>query len=123
MKKRILCITATIAAVIVLYKFNPVAYGFWPKCPLKLLTGLSCPACGIQRFVHAFTNGKYVEAIRYNYFLVYSLPYALSLVFVNLMPECRFRNNFMRMLEGNIAVRGYVVLFCIWFIVRNILNI
>ena len=73
--KRYLYLVIIIAVGLTLYFVNPTAYWFWPKCPFKLLTGLSCPACGIQRFIHAMTNGHFREAIAYNYFLVYALPY------------------------------------------------
>ena len=51
-----------------------------PKCSFKLLTGLSCPGCGLQRAVHALLNGEPMKAIQYNYFLVYSGPTVLLLM-------------------------------------------
>ena len=45
-----------------------------PKCPFKLITGLSCPGCGIQRAIHAMLHGKFTEAITYNYYFTASIP-------------------------------------------------
>ena len=69
-----------IVALSLLYTFNPSNYWFWPKCPFKLITTLSCPACGIQRFLHALTNGDVLKACHYNYYLIYALPYTLIII-------------------------------------------
>jgi len=94
-----------------------------PKCPFKLITGLSCPACGIQRAIHALIHGEYAEAISYNYFLVYSGPYAASFLVVWLMPENNYREKVKMVIENKHVVNLYIVSFTIWLLVRNILNI
>lgn len=87
------------------------------------MTGLSCPACGIQRFVHAFTNGRFAEAIAYNYYLVYALPYALIIAIIYFLPGSRLKQQMGDVFESKPAIWLYVVTFCIWFVVRNILGI
>lgn len=64
-----------------LFFLDPSRYVLMPKCPFKLITGWSCPGCGIQRCLHALMHGRWAEALHYNYFLVYSLPYFLTVVF------------------------------------------
>lgn len=108
---------------VVLYNLNPTQYWFMPKCPFKLITGLSCPACGIQRAIHALIHGKYLEAISYNYFLAYSGPYAASFLVVWLMPENNYREKVKMVIENKHVVNLYIVSFTIWLLVRNILNI
>ena len=76
---------------IVLYYINPTQYWFMPKCPFKLITGLNCPGCGIQRAIHALLHGRFTEAIKYNYFLIYSLPYATLFVVEWMMPRNNIR--------------------------------
>lgn len=95
-----------------------------PKCPFKLLTGYSCPGCGIQRALHAALHGDLMKAIHYNYFLVYSLPYALLLVFERwVLSECSLQTKIRSVCENPKIVQLYVVLFTIWFIVRNIYDL
>ncbi|MES5006145.1 DUF2752 domain-containing protein [Prevotella disiens] len=75
-----------------LYYFNPTQCWFAPKCPVKFLTGWSCPACGMQRFIHALLHGNFKEAINYNYYLLYVLPYLAALCGVAMMPAGQKRN-------------------------------
>ncbi|WP_295367263.1 DUF2752 domain-containing protein [uncultured Prevotella sp.] len=88
-----------------------------------MITGLSCPACGIQRFVHAMTNGNVREAVSYNYYLIYALPYTLCIVVAYYLPQSRLKDRMKEIFEGKIAVGLYVITFCVWFVVRNILEI
>ena len=108
---------------IVLYNLNPTQYWFMPKCPFKMITGLSCPGCGIQRAIHALLHGEFTEAISYNYFLAYSGPYALTFVVVWLMPDNNTRERIKKVIENKYIVDFYIVSFSIWFVVRNILDI
>lgn len=122
-KNKYIYLALALAVVLVLYRFSPTAYWFWPKCPVKLITGLSCPACGIQRFVHAMTNGNVREAVSYNYYLIYALPYTLCIVVAYYLPQSRLKDRMKEIFEGKIAVGLYVITFCVWFVVRNILEI
>ena len=122
--KRIYIIIGVAAVVLAgLYIVNPSTATFAPKCPMRLLTGLSCPACGIQRFLHAIMHGNFGEAIAYNYYLAYSLPYALLFVVEWAMPAGRSRSRLARVIENRYVVGFYVVTFLVWMIVRNILGI
>ena len=112
-----------VAALALLYIFNPIHYWFWPKCPFKLITHLSCPACGLQRFLHALTHGDVKQACHYNYYLIYALPYALAVILTYYMPNGKIKERMARIFEGKIAIWTYVVTFCIWFVVINILHI
>lgn len=108
---------------IVLYRLNPTQYWFMPKCPLKQLTGLNCPGCGIQRAIHALVHGKFAEAISYNYYLVYSGPYAASFAALWLMEKGKAHDALQKVIENKFVVLFYIISFVIWFIVRNILSI
>lgn len=121
--KRCLYLIIIIAVGLALYRFSPTAYWFWPQCPFRLLTGLNCPACGIQRFIHALTNGNAREAIAYNYYLVYALPYAACVIATHLLPTSRLKSRMEATFEGRTAIGIYVVSFCAWLVVRNILGI
>ncbi len=114
---------ALLAGALALYCYSPTAYWFWPKCPVRLITGLSCPACGIQRALHALLNGHIAQAAAYNYYLIYALPYTAALIAARIMPQSKARQKARDILESRTAIGIYVVSFCLWFIIRNILNI
>ncbi len=112
-----------VAALIALYAFDPARYVFMPKCPLKLLTGLSCPGCGFQRALHALLHGNFREAVGYNLFLVYAAPYAAAFPVTSYLLRGRAKQRIRRFIEHRAVVGFYVVTFCIWFVVRNVLGI
>ena len=114
-----------ITAVILggLFLVDPSIAVYAPKCPMKLITGLSCPACGIQRFLHALLHGEPMAALRYNYYLAFSLPYALLFIVEWAMPHGKRRDALARVIEHRCVVWFYIITFFIWMIVRNILGI
>ena len=68
------------AGVWVLYTFPPAAYGFYPRCPFFLLTGLQCPGCGSTRALHQLLHGRIEEAFRFNPMLFLLIAVALCAV-------------------------------------------
>lgn len=112
-----------IVACVVLAFFDPVSR-LWPfHCPFKLITGLQCPGCGSQRALHALLMGHVGEAISYNFFLVFAAPYLLLLIIANLLKEGPMKSTALRWLEHRYVVGFYIVSFCVWLVVRNILHI
>lgn len=98
-------------------------YWFVPKCPFKLVTGLDCPGCGFQRALHALLHGKIAEAVRYNLFLLYAIPYLVMLVITAILPQCRIKATLKNILEHKYVVYFYIIAFIVWFAVRNIFNL
>lgn len=49
-----------------LYNYAPTAYGFYPRCLFKMLTGLECPGCGSTRALHHLLHGRVEEAFLLN---------------------------------------------------------
>ncbi len=94
-----------------------------PKCPFKLITGLDCPGCGIQRALYALMHGEITQAIKYNYYLLYAGPYAMSFIVVWIMPECNVREKIKKFINNKNVVNFYIITFILWLIIRNILNI
>lgn len=96
---------------------------FWiPQCPFRLLTGWSCPACGVQRALHALLNGRFAEALSYNYLFIFSIPYVTVLIVAEGLKLLGRGERFIRAVNHPVLARVYVVLFVVWGVVRNILG-
>lgn len=120
MKGVILCIIAAFAAVILFFN-NPEETIWLPKCPFYMLTGLECPSCGSQRAVYHLLHLEFAEAFRYNPFMVISIPYAILLVTVTWLDPDGKLGKIKKICCHKITVMTYVVLFIIWWIVRNLI--
>ncbi len=113
---------AGVVGALIFYFYNNPATGAWfPQCPVKLLTGYSCPGCGVQRAFHALLHGNLGQALAYNYFFVLSVPYFILALIAFLLKD-RF-TRFRRVVEGKTLGLIYVTCFCLWFVVRNVLGI
>lgn len=53
-------------AAVVLYRFPPTAYSFYPLCPVHEYLHLECPGCGTTRALAALLHGNLAEAIHLN---------------------------------------------------------
>lgn len=124
LKKKIvwvLLVVISAGTIIIYYYNNPTSGAWFPQCPVKLLTGYSCPGCGVQRAFHALLHGNLRQALAYNYFFVLSVPYFI-LACIVLLLKGKFKR-FERVVEGRILALIYVVCYCVWFVLRNILGI
>ncbi len=45
---------------------DPTTHGFFPVCPLYVMTGLACPGCGLTRGFHALFHGDIPKALGFN---------------------------------------------------------
>ena len=88
-----------------------------------MITGLSCPGCGIQRAIYALMHGEIKEAIHYNYYLLYSGSYAASFLLEWLLPQNSFRGKLKSIIENKHVVDFYIVTFLMWLVIRNIFNL
>ena len=71
----VLCLLPIIVGGLVfLWRFNPAALDFFPRCPFYALTGYKCPGCGTLRAIHFFLNGRFADAIAMNPILVVFTP-------------------------------------------------
>ena len=113
-------IVAICTTMIALYFLNPIDFVWMPKCPVKLLLGIDCPGCGVQRAVHALLHGHYKEAIGYNLFLVVAFPYLFIILLSEVLREGKLRQRLRSFVECKWIVNGYIATFVIWFFIRNI---
>ena len=105
------------------YLYDPVASQWTPKCPFKLVTGLQCPGCGIQRALHALLQGRFLDAIHYNYFLLFSGPYIILFGIRALLPKGKVKDKLTSIIEDKRLIWLYIILFFAWFVLRNTLNL
>ena len=108
---------------IIYYFVSPTANGHPVQCPWRLLTGNLCPACGSQRALHALMHGHALEALRYNYFFILSIPYALAAVLVSWYNVNHSLDWLKRLDFHRFVLFAYVGLFFAWWIIRNLLGI
>lgn len=98
-------------------------YQLFPPCLFHRLTGLSCPGCGMQRFVHALTNGHPLEAVTYNAFLplvaIYVILFALERLVLTGPVQLRLR----QAVEGRTATMSLAGGIVAWFVLRNLLGV
>lgn len=114
---------AVVAVGLLLWIFNPTSTPLAPRCLFRALTGWSCPACGIQRALHAALHGNFLEAISYNYYLLYALPYALLICIVWYLPEGERKRKWQAVVEHPWAIWILIISMLAWMIIRNILGI
>lgn len=65
-------------AAILLLRFPPTQYSFYPRCPLHDLLHLQCPGCGATRAVAAILRGHFMEALHFNALVTLLLPFAVA---------------------------------------------
>lgn len=112
-------ITAVVALCLIYYFVDPSGTAWVPQCPVKFLTGYSCPSCGAQRALHAAVHGNFSAAVRYNLFILIALPYLAAAVIAS-WTEGRAAIWVKRTLLSPAALYIYVALYVLWAVVRNL---
>jgi len=119
-----LSIVATVVTILsLLYFFNPTETAIAPKCLFHAVTGLNCPGCGMQRFLHAFMHGHIVEAFRYNYILIILIPYLFFFGIERYILSGKKQERWRQIIEGRTMAIAMMIIAPGWFILRNILHI
>ena len=65
-------------ATILLLRFPPAQYSFYPRCPIHELFHLQCPGCGATRAIAAVLHGHFIEAMSLNALITLLLPFAAA---------------------------------------------
>ena len=65
-------------AAILLLRFPPARYSFYPPCPIHELLHLQCPGCGATRAIAAVLRGHFTEAMHLNGLVTLLLPFAAA---------------------------------------------
>lgn len=102
---------------------DPNDPGHYPICPLKLLTGIDCPACGGLRATHAVIHGDLVTAADHNLLVTILLPVAVLAWAWTLWQ--RWRGDTARLPRGSsrgrsALIAGAIILVVLFTILRNV---
>lgn len=109
------------AAAAVYFHFDPAEAAWMPQCIFRRLTGLQCPGCGSQRFLHAILHGDIHAALRANALLLPLIPYLFFWGAVEISPS---RNQRLRRALNSIpAIISILAIIIIWGVARNIFDI
>ncbi len=64
-----------VAALAILFLFDPEISALYAPCPFRWLSGLNCPGCGTLRGLHRLLHGDVAAAAGLNLLMVVSLPF------------------------------------------------
>ncbi len=107
-----------LAGVGALYALETQTLGLFVPCPLHLLTGLKCPACGITTAILALLHGDVNAAFAANPGLAFSLPVLGPYLCWLLWGWLRQRP--ARGRAVNAVGVGLIVYFAVWGVWRNL---
>ena len=125
-KRRITLIAAItiggIAAAVIYGMFDPADHALFPKCPFLMLTGgLRCPGCGSHRAIHALLHLQFKDAFMFNPLVVISIPFLVLLVTASILKDSH--PQFYNKMNSSLISKLLLVIFILWWIVRNIVGL
>lgn len=114
-------ILAGVAGLAAVYYFVAPESGLLPQCVMYRFTGLKCPGCGSQRFVHAALHGEWGEALSYNLLMPLLIAFIAVMIWVELTSATHPRR---RVLFYHPAVIwGLLGVLLLWTVVRNVFGL
>lgn len=105
------------------YFINPIQESFPIHCMWKELTDTECPSCGTQRALHSLVHGEIMTALKYNCFFLISIPYAFLAVLCTWYNYKNIFDGIKSIIYDARTLKLYVLLYFLWWIIRNILKI
>lgn len=106
------------AAALYVGLVDPSIGGWFPSCPLRSLTGLWCPVCGMTRAAHHLFNGDLLTAIRFHLFVA-PIVVALAVAWVMQARRAIGRDGPPRAMSARWVVAAMVVI-AVFTVVRNL---
>ena len=116
--RKVVIVVCVLLALLIYALFDPSHAAWAPKCVFKLLTGCDCPSCGVQRAAHSLLNGDFRRAFWLNPYIVLVLPYFLALAITS-FGKGEHMVRARRVVQHRFVIMVYVVLFLVWWVVRN----
>ena len=113
--KIVLFIPLVIVLLFVLYKYNPITSGIYPRCVSYSLFSINCPGCGTLRAIHHLFNGEIIHSIKSNILIYITIVYMLVRSLISKLREQSFIINF-----SSREISGMMIFIIIYTIARNI---
>ncbi len=88
-------------------------------CPIKKITGLYCPGCGMTRMLLSILRGNFYQAFRYNPLIFILLPFLIIYYLYNLCCSVKQKKSKLTRLEPGIWY-VLITIFLIYGVLRNI---
>ena len=86
------------------------------NCPIKEITGLYCPGCGITRMLQAILQLNFYQAFRYNPLLFISLPFFIFFTIEGIITK---KDPLYNKIPNKILIT-IIIIFIIYGILRNL---
>jgi len=91
-----------------------------PGCFFRRFTGLECPGCGMTRASHAFLNGRFIEAFRFNPVGMVVFPLAVIGVGLEVLAWVRGKVSMFSLRSGRWGATVIAVVMIGWWVGRNL---
>lgn len=113
-------LVAGVGAAVVLAADPTSDAGFpLPPCPVKLLTGLDCPGCGVTRMIYSLLHGDVLTALHFNAAAMLFIPFFLWTWGAWVLGRWRGRR-VPTWEQWRWAPHVGLVLIAIWSVIRNL---
>ncbi|MBQ9384765.1 MAG: DUF2752 domain-containing protein [Ruminiclostridium sp.] len=120
--RRLAAVWGIVLGVLTLYAVVTMVTEAGIPCLFHLITGLSCPGCGISRAIRSLAALRFGEALRYNLFAPFILLYILYCAGYASVRYVRTgrKDLLMRPQWLHITLLAMIL---VWWVVRNIIGI
>lgn len=115
MKKKI-TITIIFLILLISYLYLGNKLNIYINCPIKEITGLYCPGCGITRMLQAILQLNFYQAFRYNPLLFISLPFFIFFTVEGIITK---KDPLYNKIPNKILIT-IIIIFIIYGILRNL---
>lgn len=115
MKKKI-TITIIFLILLISYLYLGNKLNIYINCPIKEITGLYCPGCGITRMLQAILQLNFYQAFRYNPLLFISLPFFIFFTIEGIITK---KEPLYNKIPNKILIT-IIIIFIIYGILRNL---
>jgi len=119
---RLLLAFAAVTLALILFRFPPTEFSFYPRCPVLTLLSIQCPGCGTTRALAALVHGRFTEALHLNALTVCVLP--ATVLYLSWRSVLGVEHAPSRHLAGPVMRRGMLcasfTVIAVFTIVRNL---
>ena len=116
-------VSVRIAVVILtglLYFVITSILGYGIPCPIRLITGLQCPGCGVSRMLSSIIKLNFTDAFDYHPVLFTSLPF-LAIIFSDILWQYIYYGKYQLRKWENVIMIAIIVCLVAFCIIRNVI--